>query len=86
MKNLSELENVFFYDVRYLSKCFFSQSGITLRQYFLSKKMETALNLLQEGKSITQASELLGYSSVHAFSRAYTLHFGHNPSVDKTRE
>ena len=50
MKTLADLEAVFFYDVRYLSKCFLSQAGIPLGQYFLSRKMETAKIWLQEGK------------------------------------
>jgi len=86
IQTLSDLESVFFYDVRYLSKCFLSQAGISLGQYFLSRKMETAKKWLQDGKTSTQVSDELGYSSIHAFSRAYKKYFGRTPSQDRKKE
>jgi AraC-like DNA-binding protein len=75
MKNLSDLEGVFFYNVNSLAKYFHAQAGIPLNKYFISKKMEAALQLLQAGESVTQVSDKLQYSSIHAFSRAYKNYF-----------
>ena len=80
MKKLSDLENVFFYNVNNLSKHFHSQMGIPLNTYFISKKMEAAVKLLQAGKSVTEVSDKLQYSSIHAFSRAYKNYFKVSPS------
>lgn len=80
IKKISDLENVFFYNVNNLSKYFHSQMGITLNTYFISKKMEAALKLLQAGESVTEVSDKLQYSSIHAFSRAYKNYFNESPS------
>lgn len=86
IKKISDLENVFFYNVNNLSKYFHSQMGITLNTYFISKKMEAALELLQSGKSVTEVSDKLQYSSIHAFSRAYKNYFNEPPSKSPKKE
>lgn len=83
LKKLGDLENVFFYNVNNLSKIFHAQTGISLHQYFISKKMETASALLEKGESVTEISNKLQYSSIHAFSRAYKKHFNVPPSHAK---
>lgn len=85
IKKLSDLENVFFYNVNNLSKHFHSQMGIPLNTYFISKKMEAALQLLQAGESVTQVSDKLQYSSIHAFSRAYKNYFNESPSKSQKK-
>lgn len=86
IKKLSDLEETFFYKLQYLSKIFKSQTGVSINQYFVSKKMETATAMLKEGKSVTEVSESLNYSSIHAFSRAYLKYFGQPPSYCKTKK
>ena len=86
IKKLSDLEDVFFYNVNNLSKYFHSEMGIPLNAYFISKKMETALRLLQAGESVTQVSDKLQYSSIHAFSRAYKNYFNENPSKSQKKD
>ena len=86
IKKISDLEEVFFYNIKNLSKTFHGQAGITLNKYFVSKKMQTALKLLEKGKSVTEVSDELQYSSVHAFSRAYKNYFGVSPSFSSKDE
>ncbi|MBE5739640.1 MAG: helix-turn-helix domain-containing protein [Clostridiales bacterium] len=85
IKKISDLENVFFYNINNLSKYFHSQMGIPLNTYFISKKMEAALQLLQAGESVTQVSDKLQYSSIHAFSRAYKNYFNESPSKSQKK-
>ena len=77
---LSLLEDEFHYNYRRLSDTFSQSMGETLRSYFFRIRMERAKELLQQKKSVTEVSEILGYSSLHPFSRAYKSHFGHTPS------
>ena len=86
INKLSDLENVFFYNINNISKYFHSQMGIPLNKYFISKKMEVALQLLQAGESVTQVSDKLQYSSIHAFSRAYKNYFNESPSKFQKKE
>lgn len=85
LSNLSEDTG---YSYSYLSHLFSEKMGQTLKAFFASIRMDAADKLLAE-KSVTEVSELLGYSSVHAFSRAYksvrgcpphTLHCGKDPT------
>ena len=86
IKKISDLEDVFFYNANNLSKLFHTQTGISLNQYFISKKMEAASVLLEQGESVTEVSNKLQYSSVHAFSRAYKNHFNLPPSGLKAKK
>jgi AraC-like DNA-binding protein len=48
--------------------------------------MEAALELLQAGESVTEVSDKLQYSSIHAFSRAYKNYFNEPPSKSPKKE
>ena len=80
IKKIGDLQNVFFYDINNLSKLFHSQTGMPLNKYFISKKMEVAVELLEKGESVTVISDKLQYSSIHAFSRAYKNYFNQPPT------
>lgn len=67
---LSSLSEDTGYSYSYLSHLFSQRMGQTLKSFFASIRMDAADKLLLE-KSVTEVSDLLGYSSVHAFSRAY---------------
>ena len=85
LKKIGDLGNVFFYDINNLSKIFHAQTGISLNKYFISKKMEAASELLEKGESVTEVSDKLQYSSIHAFSRAYKNYFNLPPSGSKNK-
>jgi len=50
-------------------------------QYAKSIKLNRAKTYLMDGKSVTEASDLVGYNNLGQFSREYKRHFGHAPSV-----
>ena len=50
-------------------------------EYFLNLKIAEAKRLLREEKlPVSKISDLLGYSSIHAFSRAFKNAVGLSPS------
>ena len=75
---LSRLPEDTGYSYSYLSHLFSQKMGQTIKSFFASIRMDTADKLLLE-KSVTEVSDLLGYSSVHAFSRAYKSVRGYAP-------
>ncbi len=85
IKKITDLEKVFYYKIPYLSRCFVELTGTSINNYYVSKKMELASNLLKDGKTVTTVSEMLNYSSIHAFSRAYTKYFNKSPSRQKKK-
>ena len=66
------------YSYSYLSHLFSNTMGQSLKRFFSSLRMSVATELLQK-KSVTEVSELLGYSSIHSFTRAYKEFCGETP-------
>ena len=80
LKNLYELSDITNYNYSYLSAIFKSTTGMTIAEYFRNKKLEAATQLLKERKlKVREIAELLNYSSIYAFSKAYKERFGVSP-------
>ncbi|WP_320044286.1 helix-turn-helix transcriptional regulator [uncultured Desulfobacter sp.] len=63
-----------------LYDCFRVVYGITPFDYLRNKRLETAVKLLNEGKTnVTQASYAVGYASISHFSKTFKEHFGFSP-------
>ncbi|MBD0333560.1 MAG: helix-turn-helix transcriptional regulator [Chitinophagaceae bacterium] len=64
----------------YLKKGFKEMFGTTIFDFYQSQRMEHAKYLLYEkGLSVTEVSDLLGYSSISHFSTAFKKHTGLKP-------
>ncbi len=83
LNSLAELSARCGYSYPYLSKIFSASAGMSLRRYFAEKRMEHAKEMLQEGKSVTEAAEALSYNSICNFSRAFKRYFGRSPEAFK---
>ncbi|MFD0764838.1 helix-turn-helix transcriptional regulator [Mucilaginibacter lutimaris] len=69
-----------------LKKGFKSLFGNTVFGYLYDVRMGTAYNLLQNGKSVSEVAELIGYKNPHHFTAAFKKKFGFLPSqVNKLR-
>jgi AraC-like DNA-binding protein len=80
MKNPGELAEVTNYNYSYLSHLFRTVTSQTLSEYFQNRRLETAAGLLRENDLlITQIAQLLQYSSVYAFSKAFRTRYGLSP-------
>lgn len=63
-----------------LKRIFAKYTGISVHRYFLNMKINTATELLQNGKSVTEAAEMSGFSSHAHLSKIYKKMTGKNPS------
>ena len=80
IKNLNELSEVVGLSYGYLSTIFKNTTHSSLSEYYRAKKLDSARFLLQEQKlTITEISELLNYTSVYAFSKAFKNYYGLSP-------
>jgi len=70
----------FGYSASYLSHIFSGALGKSPAEYMHDAKMELAIRLLKQNGSVTHTAELLGYSSIHPFCRAFKKKFGTSPS------
>ncbi len=84
MKDLGELSEITNYNYNYISNLFKKITGITLRDYYKNRRLETARLLISSGEaSVTDAAELLGYSSLYSFSTAFKKRYGISPGAAK---
>ncbi len=78
---LKKLPEKFGYSYSYLSSFFSKSMGISLKNYFLLSRHKYECDLLKSGLSVTEVAERMGYSSIHAFSNAFSAREGVSPSV-----
>jgi AraC-like DNA-binding protein len=80
IKRLEDLAEVTNYSYGYLTAVFRKTSSLTLSEYYQTKRLDLARLLVIEGKlKINEISEKLGYSSVYAFSKAFSKKHGISP-------
>jgi AraC-like DNA-binding protein/mannose-6-phosphate isomerase-like protein (cupin superfamily) len=80
IKNLTEIADAVNYNYSYLSALFKKVTGNTVFEYYQNKKLETARILISERKKkIGEIADMLGYSSVFAFSKAFKNKYGVSP-------
>lgn len=67
----------------YLSSIFKKEYGYSLSRYLIMVRMEKARQMMEEDPNITvtQASELSGYSDAYYFSRSFKQQYGMSPSA-----
>jgi AraC-like DNA-binding protein len=79
--NLEELSNKFHIGKSHLKKLFKEKAGMGIKQYWNRLKIEQAKIMVRDEKyNMTQISEVLGYSSVHYFSRHFKNEIGMTPT------
>lgn len=81
MSGLYELADAMRYNYSYLSDHFKRITGETLQDYYQGRRLRAAQLLLQEKElKLGEIANLLRYSSIYAFSRAFKDKYGMAPS------
>ena len=81
MNSLEDLAEYFGYSYGYLTGLYHKTTGDTLIKFYTSCRAEAAKALITEGAlSFTEIAEILKFSSIYSFSRAFKNHFGITPS------
>lgn len=79
--SFEEICRIFLIGKTHLKIMFKSITGFGVMTYFRMLKMEEAKRMIREGKyNFTEISELLGYDSIHYFSRCFKKHENMSPS------
>lgn len=80
IKNLAVLSEALGYNYSYLSNVFRQSTGGTISDYYQANRLERAKMLLLEKKlKSIQIAELLNYSSLYSFSKAFKRRYGVSP-------
>ena len=78
---LSELARYAGVSASTVKAAFREQAGCGALAYFIRQKMELAKTYIREGRyNFTEIAEMLGYDSIHYFSRRFRLYAGMSPS------
>ncbi len=78
---LKKLPQKFDYSYSHISSFFSKSMGLSLKEYFLMSRHRRACELLGSGMTVTAVAERMGYSSIHVFSKAFSMREGMSPSV-----
>ena len=80
LKKLEDLAEITDYSYGYLSALFKKTTSSTLSDYYHEKKLDTArLLILSNNHKITEIAEMLNYTSVYSFSKAFFNCYGVSP-------
>ena len=79
MENLSALSAEFGYSYTHIAQKFSAFTGESLKSYHTKRRFEKSNEYLRQGDSVTKVAELMGFKSIHAFSRAYKKYVGMAP-------
>ena len=81
--DLAELGQIFGYSYTYISSRFTERMEESLKRYYTRRRFEKAREYLSNGESVTKVAEMVGYKSIHAFSRAFHKEVGMSPKEYK---
>lgn len=76
---LKDLSSIFCRNGRTVSREFKKQTGITLREYLLHKRIERSCSLLRQGKSVTETCYTSGFGNYSNFIRTFGREIGVSP-------
>ena len=86
LKRLEDLAEITDYSYGYLSALFKKTTSSTLSDYYHEKKLDAARLLIIENKyKIIEIAEMLNYTSVYSFSKAFTNRYGVSPRNYKSK-
>ncbi|MDF2724186.1 MAG: BNR/Asp-box repeat protein [Paenibacillus sp.] len=81
IRDLKEVSDALGYSLPHLSRLFTKELGIALHNYYIKRKWQKTVDLLEAGSlSITQIATIMQYESIHTFSRAFKNAIGLSPS------
>ena len=72
INSVKEIAEKFSYTSNYLSHLFKKYTGLSLKEYMITVKMQKAKDLIREGKlSLNEVAQLCGYDSIPSFCRMF---------------
>lgn len=77
---VSSIAKHFSYSRDYISRLFKSKTGVSLKEYIITIRMNYAEYLLKEGQSsLEEISRMIGYESVQSFCKQFKKYTGNTP-------
>lgn len=83
IKGLAEIEQNFYFSASYLNKIFKNNTGSTIWNYIVLKRLLNAQNEIKNGRPAAVAAAMNGFGDYSSFYRQYKAHFGASPTLKK---
>jgi len=84
--SLDELSKTVFLSKYYLERVFRRETGVSIYQMLLQKRMILARNLMREGLNLTAVSQKCGFSEYSGFYKAFRSEYGVSPRAYAARQ
>ena len=81
--SVDQLASRYYISKYHLMRKFKEETGYTLHNYIVSKRLRMARNLISEGMPVVKAAHESGFTEYSTFSRAYRRQFGQTPSESR---
>ena len=83
---VGDIAGAMFLNADYLTRLFRAEYGVSLKEYIVTQKMNTAQALLQTtGLPVGVIASKVGYDNCSHFSQAYKKAFGHTPTDERQK-
>lgn len=79
-RTVEELAALAHTSTRTVERSFRFETGMTLRQWRIRNRMESAADLLRSGSTVGAVAQRVGYTNVKSFRHVFTQHFGISPT------
>ncbi|MBQ7699019.1 MAG: AraC family transcriptional regulator [Clostridia bacterium] len=76
---------IFLYSNSHVNRIIRDYLCVPVWQYITAKKLDLAYNLIKEGYSAQIVAAKCGYSDYSVFYKSFVKHFGHSPSLLKSK-
>ena len=77
--SINELASLLHLDMNYFIKLFKRNTNITPQKYIKNYKLSKSVALLMDGMKISDVAEIVGYSSIYAYSSAFKKVYNISP-------
>jgi transcriptional regulator GlxA family with amidase domain len=78
--DMDQLAEHFFVSKFHMMRLFKAETGFTIHNYLMQRRLLAARNLIEKGMRATEACYRCGFRSYSSFTRAYSKHFGSTPT------
>lgn len=82
--SIASIAEHFYISPSYLNRCFKEKTGYTVWKYIIVKRLILAQACMKNGKSASQAAQMVGFNDYTAFYKQYKKHFGYPPMKTQT--
>ena len=76
---IEEIAQMIGLDRRYMTRIFKKSTGLTVQEFLIQTRLDSAVKYLKQGNSVADSAMLSGYTDVFHFSKSFKKRYGCSP-------